>query len=285
MPAKGEWVLIDSGLAGGWEVFEESLAAVGIGLGKLRHVLISHCHPDHTGLSQRLREASGASLWMHESDQQMVRELRTSTVWHTRLERALREASVENALRVSAMGAWTRLVSAFPAFDPDDRLDEGRTFDTDLGSLVTLHTPGHTPGHCCFWAQEAGVLFSGDQLLEDATPHLAWLPGEDTLGSYLASLERLDRLKARLVLPAHGAPFATSERVVKRDLRRRRSRLTAIEKMTAIDKLNTAEIVGRLWPRPLSPMEFQMAFTEVLAFLEHLALTARSIRQEAIVPG
>jgi glyoxylase-like metal-dependent hydrolase (beta-lactamase superfamily II) len=285
IPSRGGWVLIDGGVAGSWEILEESLAGAGIALGRLSHVLITHCHPDHTGLAETLRERTGAALWLHPADHSMLRQLKTSTIWHTSLERALRDSLVESELRVAAMGAWTRLVATFTPIAPDHPLEEGAVLETGLGPLVTLHTPGHTPGHCCFWAPEAGSLFSGDQLLEDATPHLAWTPGEDTLGGYLASLERLERLPARLVLPAHGVPFPSAARVVKRDLRRRRSRLNTIEKMISIEKLTAAAIVRRLWSYALNPQEFQMAFSEVMAFREHLARVARTSGQEAIVPG
>jgi glyoxylase-like metal-dependent hydrolase (beta-lactamase superfamily II) len=254
------------------DALEESLRTAGISPGSIRHILISHLHSDHTGLAQVLRERTGAAVWMHRADADFLRELKTSTEWHTKLELALRQSGVDVDTKAAALGAWSRLIASFALLEPDRFLEEGSSFDTALGPLMTLHTPGHSPGHCCFWAPEAEVLFSGDLVLEDATSHLAWQPGTDTVSCYLSSLERLGRLPATLILPGHGDPAPSAARVIKRDLRRRQTRLHAIEKMLTLENLAPAAVVRRLWPFTLKPIDFQMAFSEVMAFREHLAL-------------
>lgn len=251
---------------------EAALANAGIEVSRVRDILITHLHADHTGLAQGLRERTGATVWMHRADAELLRQLKTSTEWHTTLERALRDSGVDGDTKAAALGAWSRLIGTFEMVEPDLYLEEGNSFDTALGPLTTLHTPGHSPGHCCFWAAEAKVLFSGDLLLDDATSHLAWQPGTDTVSSYLASLERLGELPASLVLPAHGAPSSSAAKTAKRDLRRRHTRLNAVEKMLVFENLDPASVVHRIWPYTLKPLDFQMAFTEVMAFKEHLAM-------------
>jgi glyoxylase-like metal-dependent hydrolase (beta-lactamase superfamily II) len=77
----------------------------------------------------------------------------------------------------------------------------------DLGGIRfdVLHTPGHTPGHCCFHVGEAGVLFSGDQLFAGSIGRTD-LPG----GSYEALMDSMRTRIAPLpadteVFPGHGA--------------------------------------------------------------------------------
>lgn len=67
-------------------------------------------------------------------------------------------------------------------------------------SVEVLHTPGHSPGHMCFWEAERGWLFTGDLAYKDML--LAYYPST-VPEAYLASLERVAALPAERVFPAH----------------------------------------------------------------------------------
>lgn len=72
----------------------------------------------------------------------------------------------------------------------------------DIGSrnIEVLHTPGHSPGHLCFWEKERGYLFTGDLVYKDTL--FAYYPSTDP-AAYLASLEKIAKLPATKVCPAH----------------------------------------------------------------------------------
>lgn len=67
------------------------------------------------------------------------------------------------------------------------------------GSQV-LHTPGHSPGHMCFWEKERGYLFTGDLVYKDTL--FAYYPSTDP-EAYLVSLEKVSVLPVKRVFPAH----------------------------------------------------------------------------------
>lgn len=77
--------------------------------------------------------------------------------------------------------------------------DNGRI---DIGSrnIQVLHTPGHSPGHMCFWEKESGFLFTGDLVYKDTL--FAYFPSTDPK-AYLKSLERIAALSVKRVFPAH----------------------------------------------------------------------------------
>ncbi len=50
----------------------------------------------------------------------------------------------------------------------DVLLEDGRTIEEAGIRLSVLHTPGHTPGGICLYAERDGVLFSGDTLFADS---------------------------------------------------------------------------------------------------------------------
>ena len=69
-------------------------------------------------------------------------------------------------------------------------------------TVEALHTPGHSPGHLCFWEKERGYLFTGDLVYQGTL--LAYYPSTDP-AAYLASLEKLAALPVKRVFPAHHA--------------------------------------------------------------------------------
>ena len=71
-------------------------------------------------------------------------------------------------------------------------------------SFEVRHTPGHTPGHCCFLLEEEGILFSGDQLFAGSIGRTD-LPGGDFDQLVVSMRERvLDLPDDVRVLPGHG---------------------------------------------------------------------------------
>ena len=70
------------------------------------------------------------------------------------------------------------------------------------GSLVALHTPGHSADHLCFYLAERRILFAGDLVAGQGTVFIA--PPDGDLRVYLASLRRVLELSARRIFPGHG---------------------------------------------------------------------------------
>lgn len=78
--------------------------------------------------------------------------------------------------------------------------------------LEVLHTPGHSPGHMCFWEKERGYLFTGDLVYKGTL--FANYPSTDP-AAYLDSLEKISALPARMVFPAHHSLNIQPEIVVR----------------------------------------------------------------------
>ena len=66
--------------------------------------------------------------------------------------------------------------------------------------VSVFHTPGHSPGHMCFWEASTGYLFTGDLVYKDTL--FAYYPSTDPQ-AYLTSLEKIAVLPVRRVFPAH----------------------------------------------------------------------------------
>lgn len=83
---------------------------------------------------------------------------------------------------------------------PAKVLHGGETIELGGRLVEVIHTPGHAPGHMCFFEAASGYLFTGDLIYKDTL--FAYYPSTDP-EAYLSSLETLSALPVKKVYPAH----------------------------------------------------------------------------------
>ncbi len=277
LPCPGGWMLIDTGMSSeeSYSTLSLALAETGVAPEHLRHIVLTHMHPDHCGLALQLRDISGAEVWMHRADADLLTQLKTTDRTRDQLETAMREAGTPPAMRNAVLESHARVSHLFPALSLDHFLEDGLALESWVGPLEVVWTPGHSPGHCCLYARDARLLFSSDHVIEDITPHVGWMPGEDMLGLYLQSLDRLEPFDVERILPAHGLPFTGLSGWIAQTRNFHARRLEEIDGHLKDGARTADDLVRRLWPRDLRPLDYQLAVTEVLAYLEHARRKSR----------
>jgi glyoxylase-like metal-dependent hydrolase (beta-lactamase superfamily II) len=205
-------VLIDAGWehVESWEALSGGLKGLGLDVTDVYGVVVTHHHPDHSGLAGRVREASGAWIAMHAADVEMIRKFHR---FHREGDRewefaALRRAGASEA-EIGEARSWRGRID--PPAIPDRELADGDLADTPGRRVRVIWTPGHSPGHICLYLEDAGRLFTGDHVLPKITPNIGLHtfdePGADPLGDFLGSLARIADVGAREALPAHEHRF------------------------------------------------------------------------------
>lgn len=112
-------------------------------------------------------------------------------VTHTHVDHAPLANPLARELGVAAAGH-----DSGPGFDPDIRLVDGDRFGLGGLDLEVVHTPGHADDHLCF--RVGKVVFTGDHIIGGSSVMV------EDMGSYLASLRRLQGLGLERLLPGHG---------------------------------------------------------------------------------
>lgn len=95
---------------------------------------------------------------------------------------------------------------------PTRVLKDGDKINIGGRCIQVLHTPGHSPGHMCFWEKDRGYLFTGDLVYKDTL--FAYYPSTDP-EAYLASLEKVSALPVKRVFPAHHSLDIQSEILIR----------------------------------------------------------------------
>ena len=95
---------------------------------------------------------------------------------------------------------------------PTELLEDGDVLDLGGRWLQVFHTPGHSPGHLCFWEEKTGYLFTGDLVYLGTL--LADFPSTDPV-QYLSSLEKVAKLPAKRLFPGHHSLDITPDLVRK----------------------------------------------------------------------
>jgi glyoxylase-like metal-dependent hydrolase (beta-lactamase superfamily II) len=149
-------VLVDAGLPGRDADILRGVAESGRRPTDVRHLIVTHAHPDHIGSLAAVRSATGAAVYCHAADAPIVtagggfRPLRVTPgvvnwlVWRLFIRPILRR---------------------FARVDPtpvDHALYDGQVLPV-AGGLTVLHTPGHCAGQVCLlWPPHGGVLLAAD---------------------------------------------------------------------------------------------------------------------------
>jgi len=156
----------------------------------LSHVLITHGHIDHFGGLTDIVSRSKALVGVHELDRRNLTNYEERRVIISRrMEEYLIEAGVGEEMRKNLLGLYRYTKELFSSVQVDFTYE---AIGMHLGPFDFMHVPGHCAGHVVIRLDD--ILFCGDHILTDITPHQApeQLTSWTGLDHYLHSLEALE---------------------------------------------------------------------------------------------
>jgi endoribonuclease LACTB2 len=217
----------------------DELAAAGR---RVKEIWLTHHHLDHVSGAAHLAARLGVPVAAHPITARLVAE-------RIRVDRLLADGEVVVVPGDEGLGI------------PERR-------------LRCVFTPGHAPGHHCYFEETTGFMVAGDMVAGIGT--IIVDPDEGDMAEYLASLARMKALGPRALLPAHGPVLTDPPGKIDEYTRHRLWREERVA--SALGKRGTAtpgDLVPEVY-QDVPPALFPLAERSLLAHLIKLARDGRA---------
>ena len=166
-----EVAVLDPGPA----IAEHIEAILAAGGNRIRWIVCTHTHPDHSPAWQAVAAAVGAEVVV-----------------------------------IGAPPADDMFQDE--TFQPTEKLRHDDVLQTPEFTLRAVHTPGHVSNHYCFFLEEEQMLFAGDHIMNGST--VVIVPPSGNMKAYIESLQLLLTYPLKFIAPGHGDVLEDSTAVV-----------------------------------------------------------------------
>ncbi len=176
----------------------DQIARIGRRVTDLKQIILTHGHRSHLGGLATLKRASGATIYAHE--------------WEADIIAGERKAQPVTLVPMRPVGAYWRVYhlqyGAALGFGkhPPCPIDQVVREGDRIGPVEVVPTPGHTPGHLAFHWPERSVLFAGDAIATYPAVATGWPAFTLNERQQRASLAQMAELNADAVAVGHGEP-------------------------------------------------------------------------------
>lgn len=178
-------------------------------------IVVSHHHPDHLGLAAWLQETTGAPVYVRPEE---LAAARAAGLMDPSAEAVAREyfgrhgmpsEDIDRLIDDVMQSFWACTIPR-----EAKTLEHGERIVAGRYAFEVLVHGGHSVAQVALHDPSAGILLSGDQMLEWITPNVGLWPYGDPcpLANYFRSLDALESRDIRLVLPGHDDVYRTDGR-------------------------------------------------------------------------
>ncbi len=271
-------LVIDTGLR-----IPEALQALRTGLEELQvdlsltDIFITHMHSDHSGLIPDIKAPSSV-VYASAADAAIINQFATvKSGWDNLFNAACRNGFSSEEAR-QAIERHPGYKGSLAKTIDFTIVKDGDVITIDDFHLTCIETPGHSPGQVCLYEPNKKLLFSGDHILGDISPNIThWWDTGNPLGSFLDSLNKIEPLAIKLVLPGHRRVFTDCQGRITELKQHHQHRLDEAFTILSAGPLTAYQVAGhmtwdmsyRSWDQFPPPQKF-FATGEARAHLRHL---------------
>ncbi len=148
----------------------------------------SHGHEDHTCGNQYFPQAI---ICAHQFDAPPIRSV----------DKLKELYDIPGTGLEEAMDAFLKNIFHLQDSRVDMEFEEGKVFDLGSIKLETIHTPGHSAGHCCFYIPRLKLIFLADIDLSSFGPWYGSL--DSSISDFIQSINKMKELQCEIAISSH----------------------------------------------------------------------------------
>jgi len=270
--------LIDTGTntAESLEGLKYGLKEIGYEINDVEQVILTHHHPDHSGLLEVFRD--DVIIVGHERNiPYLIQEESFLTSYVHFFTNLAKKLGVPNEF-IKQMPRYDRKIPFSSKRNLTHIVNEGDLL-TSLEGFSVIYTPGHATSHIALYRESDGLLFGGDLLLEkiSSNPLLEPPLNEEMnrprpLVQYNQSLRRVASMPIQKIYTGHGNPVLDVKSLVEYRLEKQQLRANKVYELLKEHPLSAYEICKEIFPK-VYQKQLSLTMSETvgqLDFLENL---------------
>lgn len=211
----------------------------GLDPSKIKKVFLTHAHGDHMNAVGFFDKYCHPTFYVHEADKPYFEnglrclldaQIAIATKYHLDAKKILMVplGLIELASNYS-LGKMPQLNTETIIYD--HQIIKGSRYD-----LEVIHTPGHMPGHCCFWVKALKTMFLGDSVDPDYDHKPCINLATSDFDAFVTWAPKLKKYKAEYFCGAHTKKIHTG-------IDHNQEQITGMEKQLEFAKRRTIEIL------------------------------------------
>ncbi|ALX48016.1 MBL fold metallo-hydrolase [Lentibacillus amyloliquefaciens] len=266
--------LVDAGVKTkeGWEALRIQLDELGYKPNDVEQIILTHHHPDHTGLieffprAEAIAAHENVDLWLKHDEAFLAR-------YEQFFETFLKACGVPEQLMPSSSELQGTIEFTGKA-QLTHKLEEGNRLPGHEDWRI-IETKGHAQTHLSFLRESDGAFIGGDHLLHHISPNpLLEPPVRDKerpkpMLQYRANLIKCRSLGIQTVYPGHGQIFSDTDRIIPLRLRRQEERANKVYQLLLTNRQTPFDLCKQIFPKQYEK-QLSLTMSETIGQLDYL---------------